>query len=37
MNHGSALLSAMAIGALGATVAWRLVIPLILGLFDRGR
>jgi hypothetical protein len=37
MNHGTALLSTLAIGALGATVAWWLVIPLIVGLLDRGR
>lgn len=37
MNHVPALLSMLAIGALGATVAWWLVIPLIVGLLGRGR
>ena len=37
MNHGSALLSALAVGVMGAMVAWHLIIPLIVGLLDRGR
>jgi hypothetical protein len=37
MIHGSALLSAFAVGMMGAMVAWQLLVPLILGLLDRGR